>query len=1245
MAWPVSQDYNEAIQDPQSSFSDPELKAGEAVLNALGMPMPRSGNFADVYEFNTPATKNKWAIKCFTRHVLGLRERYTEISAGLAAAKMPFAVEFQYLVQGIRVRGDWFPILQMRWVDGFLLNEFVRDNLDKPALLGNLGLIWCRMAKRLRDAGVAHADLQHGNVILVPGSKASSLAVKLIDYDGMFVPALANKKSGEVGHPNYQHPQRLRDGTYTAQVDRFPLLVVATALRALTVGGRELWDRHDNGDNLLFREADLKAPEKSALFQELSEMKDAQTRMLVETLKAAVGKKLEETPLVDELLPKTKPAEKRTAGTVPPETTTKPAEKASEFDDLDSAAPSRAKKKSGGLPLWVVLGGAAVAAFLCIGAIGAGVLWTVMGGGKPRDPIAKGKPDDQPPNPPAKKDDKKIVKDAKPPDKDKGDPSVPLKAKDDPARVPIANGGSQLDPSLLAHWRLDEAGDSALVADSSPNKFGGTLNFRAKERSVSGKAGLALALGPNGYVDISKVLPVLTKAKAFTLSAWVRNAENIVFSVSDATANQRVQFETGGPRLSYGWQRGNSFDRISAAAPGWERDRWYHLAVSVSGGDVMIYRDGRALIKPRRTGEAHNSQALAPVDLKSPSVACLGRLPCNDVGQQQVLNGDLGDVQLYGRALDEATISYLFEHPGIPLSSGKPPDVLVATGGFNPLFNGKELLGWKATWDVARQPDIESGVLTGSPALLTTLRDDYKDFHLRLEVRVKNECIIRFHANRSLYLKPDKARLNARNASLGPTVNMPSGDWVSVELIAQQNRLKVLLNGKVAIDVTDDKDASANASIHFRLVGKDWCEFRKIEIKDLSFPESAPSAKGFTPTPGFTPLIQDDQLSAWRPNPDWRVKNGVLETSKADANSLATARGDYKDFHLRFQARPKTNGFGGVEFRATAIDTLPRNSYMLRLTDFPNQADLGQRTVRQNGGGGSNFKSVSTPTGEWVNVELIAEGFRFKVVLGGQVAMDVEDKAKFLRSGSIVLAGGRDACDFRNMEIKELKAAAAKPGFTNSLGMKFVWIPPGSFMMGSPKEDKEKLAGETQHKVTLTKGFYMGVYTVTQEEWQAVMGKNPSNFKGPKKLPVETVSWDDCQEFIQKSREKDKNAYRLPTEAEWEYACRAGTTTPFHFGDTISTDQANYNGEPYANGKKGVMRGKTMPAGSFPGNAWGLHDMYGNVWQWCEDWHGDYPQIDVVDPRGPEKGQGRVVRGGSWFNDPKDLPLGLSWQV
>lgn len=208
--------------------------------------------------------------------------------------------------------------------------------------------------------------------------------------------------------------------------------------------------------------------------------------------------------------------------------------------------------------------------------------------------------------------------------------------------------------------------------------------------------------------------------------------------------------------------------------------------------------------------------------------------------------------------------------------------------------------------------------------------------------------------------------------------------------------------------------------------------------------------------------------------------------------------------------------------------------------------------------------------------------------------------------------------------------------FTNVVDMKFVWIPPGTFMMGSPKEEKERGSDEKEHKVTLSKGFYMSVFTTTQEQWKAVMGNEPSHFKDEKNLPVEKVSWNDCQEFIKKLRQKDKKLYRLPTEAEWEYACRAGTKTPFHFGETISTDQANYNGGllPYGDGVKGVFRQKTTPVGSFPANAFGLHDMHGNVWQWCQDIYGKYSDADEVDPQGPKTGDRYVLRGGSWQLSP-----------
>jgi eukaryotic-like serine/threonine-protein kinase len=221
--------------------------------------------------------------------------------------------------------------------------------------------------------------------------------------------------------------------------------------------------------------------------------------------------------------------------------------------------------------------------------------------------------------------------------------------------------------------------------------------------------------------------------------------------------------------------------------------------------------------------------------------------------------------------------------------------------------------------------------------------------------------------------------------------------------------------------------------------------------------------------------------------------------------------------------------------------------------------------------------------------------------------------------------------------VKERQPGAVeKVSLGGGVEMRFAWCPPGTFLMGSPAGEESRSNDETQHRVTLTKGYWLGVTPVTQAQWQAAMGSNPSHFKGNDR-PVERVSWEDCQELCKKLGAKLGKRFRLPTEAEWEYACRAGTTTPFHFGETISTDQANYNGNyTYGKGKKGTYRQQTTPVGSFPANAWGLHDMHGNVWEWCQDWYGPYGDLKETDPVRMDKGShdARVVRGGTWCNRP-----------
>lgn len=320
MSWPLSQDFNEAVQNPATAFSDPDLKAGTVTTNPMGMPLPRSGNYADVYQVTTAAGQ-KWAVKCFTRPTsAGLEARYAAVSQHLANANLPFTVGFNFLPQGVRIRGQWYPIVKMQWVDGFPINAFVRDNLNRASILENMLSLWVRLCRRLRETGMAHGDIQHGNVLLVPAG-GNSLGLKLVDYDGMYVPALANLPSGEAGHASYQHPERGRSQYYSPDLDRFPHLVVATALRGLLVGGKALWDKYDNGDNLLFTEKDFKNPGQSKLMKELWETGDPFTVGLVGHLVLSCTKPPHQTPWLDQLMPGGQPpiltpSQERQAATV-----------------------------------------------------------------------------------------------------------------------------------------------------------------------------------------------------------------------------------------------------------------------------------------------------------------------------------------------------------------------------------------------------------------------------------------------------------------------------------------------------------------------------------------------------------------------------------------------------------------------------------------------------------------------------------------------------------------------------------------------------------------------------------------------------------------------------------------------------------------------------------------------------------------------------------------------------------------
>ena len=215
------------------------------------------------------------------------------------------------------------------------------------------------------------------------------------------------------------------------------------------------------------------------------------------------------------------------------------------------------------------------------------------------------------------------------------------------------------------------------------------------------------------------------------------------------------------------------------------------------------------------------------------------------------------------------------------------------------------------------------------------------------------------------------------------------------------------------------------------------------------------------------------------------------------------------------------------------------------------------------------------------------------------------------------------------------KESANNEAFTNSIGIKFVLVSAGTFTMGSLPHEPGRGDDERQHRVTLTKPFYMAVTEVTQGQWRRIMGNSPSHFRDcGSDCPVEFVSWNDCQQFVQRlNRREGGKTYRLPTESEWEYACRAGSKTAFANGGITETScghDANLDLLGWYCGNSGK---EPHPVGQRKPNAFGLFDMHGNVWEWCQDWYGPYPSGDASDPTGPLSGSYRVLRGGGWHED------------
>ena len=334
MSWPTMSDYQEAIQNPANCFKDATLKQGTTSLNALGLPQPITGGFCSVYQVTSG--KTRWAVRCFLHNIEDLRERYAKISGYLRGHKVKQMVGFEYVPEGIRVRGEWNPILKMEWVDGDTLNNYVEKNLKNAGALRKLADRWAELMESLEKEHIGHCDLQHGNV-MVDGQGQ----FRLIDYDGMYVPPLKGRGSHEKGHPAYQHPQR-EGRDFDESVDRFSALVIHTSLVALAEAP-ELWKQFYDEDNFLFRRSDFQHPDSAPVFKELAKVRGAVADS-AKLLHQACKRKLSESPrLRDVRERKVKASEQPVAEVAPEPVAAEPEQNGHGASGKSSPEPERKK--------------------------------------------------------------------------------------------------------------------------------------------------------------------------------------------------------------------------------------------------------------------------------------------------------------------------------------------------------------------------------------------------------------------------------------------------------------------------------------------------------------------------------------------------------------------------------------------------------------------------------------------------------------------------------------------------------------------------------------------------------------------------------------------------------------------------------------------------------------------------------------------------------------------------------------
>ncbi|MFM8933763.1 MAG: hypothetical protein ACKOS8_18010, partial [Gemmataceae bacterium] len=299
MAWPTPLEYAKSLNRAGKNLLVPGLKDCELVRTPEGLPKPLTGGFGAVFEATTPDGR-RWALKFFHKKAMGTRRRYRLLADWQKSHAMPNMVNCVWHEIGLLVKGKEFPMVQMPWIQGIRLSDFLAKHHNSPDVCNVLFDCWLKLVEGLRETGIAHGDLQHNNILLVPEGP-NRFQMRLVDLDGVWLPTLKDIPSSEIGHRAYQHPFR-RNDPYHPAVDRFPALVIALSLAALADHGGGLWKKFHLGRNLIFRRSDFVSPGKSPLFMALRASDSERVRQLREALEAACSQSPDQIPWLSEVL-------------------------------------------------------------------------------------------------------------------------------------------------------------------------------------------------------------------------------------------------------------------------------------------------------------------------------------------------------------------------------------------------------------------------------------------------------------------------------------------------------------------------------------------------------------------------------------------------------------------------------------------------------------------------------------------------------------------------------------------------------------------------------------------------------------------------------------------------------------------------------------------------------------------------------------------------------------------------------